>query len=179
MRRVVSVTSGISSQDEVNADKQTLERIHSAFRLYCRSQPAEGRRQLLAIWEELESGGDPFCRCVTAHYLADTQDDLQDELKWDRTALELAESAVGTGGGSNPSVAPLQAFFPSLHLNLADDYRRLGDFDTARRHADRGNELGGALGIDAYGQRIRAELIRVAAQIDDGDSGPSVVFDYD
>lgn len=163
----------------MNVTKQTLERIHSAFRLYCRTQASEGRRELVAIWEELEAGGDPFCRCVAAHYLADTQNDLQDELKWDRTALEIAESAVEGLADGDASAARLQAFFPSLHLNLADDYRRLGEFATAREHADRGNELSGGLGIDAYGQRVRAELIRVAAQIDNGDSGPAVVFDYE
>ncbi len=157
----------------------TLERIRSAFRLFCRSEQAEGRRQLQAIWDELNPGGDPFSRCVAAHYLADTEGDLQEQLKWDLRALEVAESITGEGGDPHPSAAAIRAFYPSLHLNLADDYRKLRNFQNARRHAELGNESSGGLGVDAYGQSVRAGLIRVSAQIEERDSGPSVIFDFD
>ena len=49
---------------------------------------AAARRELAAIWTEVEqSGGDAFHRCVIAHFLADLQDDLRDELVWDERAL--------------------------------------------------------------------------------------------
>jgi hypothetical protein len=163
----------------VNQQDQTLQEIRGAFRLYCGGEQAEGRRLLQEIWDKLGADGDVFHRCVAAHYLADVQEDPQDELKWDRTALEVADSLVSERAGTYPSAAAVRAFYPSLHLNLADDYRKLGDFDNARRHADRGMELSGSLGLDAYGQSVRAGLVRVDSQIGERDSGPSVVFDFD
>lgn len=156
---------------------QTLERIKGAFRLFCRAERVEGRRQLEQIWQELEPDGDVFCRCLTAHYLADTEDEPAAELDWDRRALEVAES-IGDNP-EHPATAAVRAFIPSLHLNLADDYRRLGDFDRAQRHVELGYDNGQGLGLDAYGQNVRAALVRVSAQIDERDSGPPVVFDFD
>lgn len=164
----------MSSQEEM------LERVRSAFRLFCRAERTEGRRQLEAVWTELESGDHPYVRCVAAHYLADTEEDLHKALEWDLRALKVAQSIdTGKGQDAHPSAAAVRAFYPSLHLNLADDYRKLGEFDKARHHVDLGNEMSGALGLDAYGQSVRAGLVRVDAQIQDLDSGPPVVFDFD
>lgn len=154
---------------------ETLERIKGAFRLFCHAERAEGRQQLLQIWDELEPDGDVFARILAAHYLADTEYDVQAELEWDRRALEVAESVTG----DHPSASAVRAFLPSLYLNLADDHRRLGEFQAAQRHLDLGYEHGGGLGLDAYGQHVRAALIRVGAQIEERDSGPPVIFDFD
>lgn len=156
-----------------------MERIRSAFRLFCRGEQTAGREQLVAIWDELGPDGDVFHRCVTAHYLADTQENLQDQLEWDLRALEVADSLDREKAKTYKSGGAIRAFYPSLHLNLADDYRKLGDFATARRHADWGTELSDALGLDAYGQSVRAGLVRVESQIGELDSGPSVIFDFD
>ena len=163
----------------MNQQDQTLEEIRGAFRIYCRGERAEGRRLLQEIWDKLGADGDIFHRSVAAHYLADTQQDPHGELKWDLQALEVADSLDPERAKTYPQAAAVQAFYPSLHLNLADDYRKLGDFDNARRHADRGTELSGSLGLDAYGQSVRAGLVRVDSQIAERDSGPSVVFDFD
>jgi len=163
----------------VNSQNDTLERIREAFRLHCRSEHLEGLRRLHEIWDELDPDGDPFFRCLTAHYLADTQSDPNEALRWDMRALEVAESATVEGDATRPSAAALHAFYPSLHLNLADGFRKLGDFDSARRHADLGMESSAGLGLDAYGQNVRAGLVRVTAQIEELDRGPSVIFDFD
>jgi hypothetical protein len=155
----------------------TLDRIHHGFRLFCRGERAEGRQILLEMWEQLDAKKDVFHRCVAAHYLADTEDDVQAELEWDRKALAEAES-IGEDR-SHPSVAAVRAFYPSLHLNLADDFRRLGDFERARHHVDQGSGYVEHLGIDAYGQTVRSALLRVDAQISERDSGPPVIFDFD
>ena len=159
----------------MNQQDEILDRIKNAFRLYCRSEVAEGRRLLNELWEELgpEQG---YHRAVTAHYLADTQLELEDELMWDRRALEAAQETASQPG---PYAAAVQAFFPSLHLNLADGYRRMGDFEKARHHAEQGMATGDVLGLDHYGQTVRGGLIRVQAQIDELDKGPSIIFDFD
>ncbi|CAN5750990.1 hypothetical protein BH23ACT12_BH23ACT12_22450 [soil metagenome] len=162
----------MDQQDEI------LTRIKDAFRLYCRSEVAEGRRLLHELWEELgpEKG---YHRSVTAHYLADTQVELEDELMWDLRALAAAESLTSEAEDSNSFATAVRAFFPSLHLNLADAYRRLGNFEKARHHAEQGMATGDVLGLDHYGQTVRGGLIRVQTQIDELDKGPAMIFDFD
>ncbi|HEX2054568.1 MAG TPA: hypothetical protein VHJ78_12690, partial [Actinomycetota bacterium] len=124
--------------------------------------------------------GNAFARCLAAHYLADTESDPQKALEWDLKALEIAQSVpLEEEHPSDPTAAAVKTFYPSLYLSVADGYRKVGDFTSARRHVKEGTAWSAVLGLDAYGQRVRAELLRVAAQIDESDSGPSVVFDYD
>lgn len=156
-----------------------MERIRNAFRLFCGGELAEARRLLTAIWDELGPEGDVFHRSVTAHYLADTEDDPKGELEWDLRALEIAKSLKDDLAETYPLAKAVRAFLPSLHLNLADDYRRIGDFQKARHHVDLGHELSGHLGLDAYSQTVRAGLVRVDAQIEQRDSGPPMIFDFD
>jgi hypothetical protein len=162
----------------LNQQDEILARIKNAFRLYCRAEVAEGRRLLEELWEEL--GPDkPYHRSVTAHYLADTQIDPEEELKWDLRALEAALVVFDDPSGTSPYLPAIQTFMPSLHLNLADGYRRMGDFEKARHHAEEGAASAGALGLDHYGQTVRGGLIRVQAQIEELDRGPSIIFDFD
>jgi hypothetical protein len=162
----------------MNQQDHTLERIRNAFRLYCRGDRTEARAQLTGIWEELQPG-EIFHRCVAAHFLADSSDDPLEELEWDLRALEIANSLTDELAETYPLTATVRAFLPSLHLNLADDFRRMGNFQEARRHADLGMELSWGLGRDAYSQTVRAGLARVDAQIDERDSGPPMIFDLE
>jgi hypothetical protein len=51
---------------------------------------AGGRQALTELWDVLDPG-DAAARCILAHFLADAQDDLDDEIAWDE--VSLAESA--------------------------------------------------------------------------------------
>jgi hypothetical protein len=51
--------------------------------------------------------------------------------------------------------------YPSLHLNLAECYRRLGDPGRAREHLELARAGIGALGDDEYGRLIRNGLARL------------------
>jgi tetratricopeptide (TPR) repeat protein len=148
-----------------------FEEMRSAMRMFHRGDREEARQALEDIWDGLGEEGNAFYRCVAAHYIADMQDDLQEELAWDIRALEIADAHAG-----DPSI---RAFLPSLHLNLADCYRLMGDFDKAGEHADKGMELSAVLGNDRYGHTVREGLFRVSSQIEQGDSGPAMVFDFD
>lgn len=159
----------------MNEKASTLQLIKDTMRRFYRGEREEAAAAFAAMWEELGESGDPYQRCVLAHYIADTQQDKQQELAWDLKALEAAKSL----SDDSPSAAAVRVFLPSLHLNLADDYRRLGDFEKARTHIDAGGEVSGVLGLDAYGQTVRAGLVRVEAQITDHDSGPGMIFDFD
>lgn len=156
----------------------TVQRIKEAFRLYCHGQRAEGRSRMTEVWEEFSPAGPGYYSSLAAHYLADMADDPKAELAWDRKALEVADAALNSPE-PDATAGALRAFLPSLHLNLADDLRKIGDFVAARRHLELGFELVDGLPIDNYGRSVRAELLRVESQIDELDSGPAVVFDFD
>lgn len=87
------------------------------------------RAQLLRLWSTIGVTGDPLHRCTLAHHLADLYDDPAEALAWDVRALDAAdavtEQRVQQQYPSVPGVS-LAGFYPSLHVNLADDYRRLG-----------------------------------------------------
>ena len=55
-------------------------------------------------------------------------------------------------------------------LSLADDHRRLGDLDEARRHVEAARERLPDLADDEYGAMIRAGFDRVVALIEAGDA---------
>jgi hypothetical protein len=59
------------------------------------------------------------------------------------------------------------AFYSSLHLNLADNLRRLGSFDAAGEHVDKVRRHCDALPDDDYGTQIRQFVDAVAGAIED------------
>jgi hypothetical protein len=123
------------------------------------------RSRFAQIWDEIGGeGGDPLHRCTLAHAMADVQDDVREELVWDQRALAAAElltDARVAQAGVPLSVAGL---YPSLHLNLCECYRKLGDLDRAREHLEQARATIGALGDDEYGRLIKDGLERVAEQ---------------
>lgn len=146
-------------QDEV------MSRISAAIE---RSQTGdrEGARQLFsALWNELSPDGDPFHRCTLAHYMADVQDDPREELLWDLRALEAAELLTDERARRYHETLSIRGFLPSLHLNLAEDYRKLGDVARAREHVNRARASAEALGEDGYGKMIRAGIERLARRL--------------
>jgi len=108
-----------------------------------------------ALWEELAE--DPFHRCALAHHAADRQTDPQAALAWDLRALAAAD-AVG-----DDRVA---GFYPSLHLNLAEAYRQVGDLAAARDHLGRAQAVLDRLPDDGYGRLVRAGVARLAGRLD-------------
>lgn len=146
-----------------------LERIAEAAELGQAGDPDEGRDALAVLWHELGPDGDPLYRCAVAHALADLQDEVSDELKWDLRALDAAAlitderaAAAGVQGGA-------RGMEPSLHLNVADAYRRLGEPWDAQDHLELGLAAVDALDDDGYGELIRGGLERLAARLAAGD----------
>ncbi|MEE3853244.1 hypothetical protein VZC37_23100 [Gordonia sp. LSe1-13] len=66
----------------------------------------------------------------------------------------------------------IDGFYPSLHLNLADDYRRLGAFAPANDHIDAARARSSHLADDPYGDLIRAAIDEVADAIERQDTAP-------
>jgi hypothetical protein len=127
-----------------------MERISAAVAAYGAGDRDGASLQLAGIWTEIQDG-DPLHRCFLAHYMADLQDDVRDELRWDLRALQAADEVTARGGQS----LDVRALYPSLHLNLGDDYRRLGAAAQAREHLTLAQGYLPNLPDDGYGQMIR------------------------
>ncbi len=142
-------------------DRTLQGRIRAAVRQRESGDLAGARDALAALRPEANDAG-AFDRLFFAHSFADVQPEPADELRWDLTALhtldDLTDDEIereGVPGGR-------AGLLPSLHLNVADVQRRLGNEDEARRHHALGLEHLDALDDDAYGRSLREAFERFA-----------------
>jgi hypothetical protein len=142
-----------------------MERITAAIALAQRGERAEAARTFDALWAEIGADGDPFHRCTLAHYMADVQDDPERELLWDQRALAAADGLDDDRAQAWHSSLQVRGFYPSLHLNLAEDYRKLGRPDQARAHLEQAEAALDVLPDDGYGQLIRGGVARLAERL--------------
>ena len=127
-----------------------------------------GRAALSGCWEATTLD-DHAQRCVIAHYLADLQSSLDDEVAWDEAALSEHVGVV------DQDLAPVgitsaATLAPSLHLNLGDGYLRQGRVDDARTQLRAGRRAVRTLPTDGYGSLIRAGLERLQQRVADAQS---------
>ncbi|MEV7346016.1 hypothetical protein [Streptomyces sp. NPDC093544] len=162
----------MAEQQEQAAPDAMMTRIGQAVMLHHGGDREEARGRFLDLWAQIGEDGDPLHRCTLAHYMADTQDDPSDELAWDLRALSAAEELTDGRIAEHHESLAVRAFYPSLHLNLAADYVKLGRTEAARTHLRRARGAVGALGEDSYGDGVRAAIGRLEARLDgDGTSG--------
>ncbi len=129
-----------------------------------------GRAGLQRLWAELGPLGDPLHRCTLAHHLADLHDDPAEALAWDVRALDAAHALTDERTEAHHPGLRVRGFYPSLHLNLADNYRRLGSFTAAHRELAAARTHLSALPDDDYGALIRTALDEIEGAIDKGDT---------
>ncbi|WP_024805342.1 hypothetical protein [Nocardia sp. BMG51109] len=146
----------------------TMAAINEAVVLGRQGGSSAARVKLVALWESIGVDGDPLHRCTLAHYLADLYDHAADSLTWDVRALDAADTLTDERARQQHASLSVQGFYPSLHLNLADDYRRLGAFDTARRHLDAAEARTDVLTDDGYGAGVRAGIDNVRNALAEG-----------
>ncbi|MFI5897396.1 hypothetical protein ACIA5D_45625 [Actinoplanes sp. NPDC051513] len=146
---------------------QTLLRIGQGVELHHhRGQRAAARLLFTQIWDEIGGEqGDPLHVCVLAHAMADVQDDVHQELVWDHRALAAADLLTDARAAQAGVTLPVAGLYPSLHLNLCECYRKLGDLGQAREHLQRAQAGIGELGDDEYARLIRGGLDRLAQQL--------------
>ncbi|RVW03235.1 hypothetical protein [Rhodococcus spongiicola] len=152
-----------------NADPM-MEAIGKAVTEARGGDTARARADLLDLWKAIGVGGDPLHRCTLAHYLADLYGDPARALAWDVRALDAADATTERRVQDHHVSLHIAGFYPSLHLNLADNYRRLGSFQAAREHIDAAREHSPALPQDSYGELIRAAIDEVTAAIANHDT---------
>jgi hypothetical protein len=158
----------VAHQREQAADDAMMTRIGQVIMLAHAGDREEARGRFLRLWSEIGEDGDPLHRCTLAHYMADTQDDPFDELTWDLRALTAAEELTGDRLARYEGALAVRALYPSLHLNLAADYVKLGRGEAARTHLRRARGAADALGDDSYGDGVRAAISRLELRLGDG-----------
>ena len=148
----------------------TIVRIGEGVELHHhRGRPVVARELFARIWDDIGGEqGDPLHVCVLAHAMADVQDDVPQELLWDLRALAAAELVTDERARQAGVALPVAGLYPSLHLNVGDCYRRLGDLDRARECLRRAQGTIGALSDDEYGQLIRGGLEKLEQQLSAG-----------
>jgi hypothetical protein len=147
-----------------------MERIDQALALQYTAGREAARERFAALWHELGAARDPLYRCRLAHHMADLQDDPHEELAWDVRALEAADQITDNDLEGQQVSLNIAEFYPSLHLNLAEDYRKLGDLAKAWAHADRAAASMSALGTNEYGGLIRTGITRLIERLQSSSS---------
>ncbi len=144
----------------------TMVRIGHGTALGQQGDRAAARHLLAEVWADIGGEhGDALHRCALAHAMADVQDDVHDELAWDLRALDAAGSVTDERAAAAGVAGTVAGFYPSLHLNLGECYRKLGDLDAAREHLRRGRAAVGALADDGYGRLVVTGLDRLAERL--------------
>ncbi|MGW1895582.1 hypothetical protein ACWCP6_35860 [Streptomyces sp. NPDC002004] len=162
----------MAEQQEQTAEDAVMTRIGQAVMLHHAGDREEARGRFLELWSEIGEDGDPLHRCTLAHYMADAQDDPVDELDWDMRALAAAEELTDERLAEHHASLAVRALYPSLHLNLAADYAKLGREDSARVHLGRARAAAGALGDDSYADGIRGAIARLELTLRPADTPP-------
>lgn len=143
----------------------TMEAIGRAVTAGRSGDIASARKDLLSLWSAIGVTGDPLHRCALAHYVADLYDDPGEALAWDIRALDAADAVTEQRVQDHHADLHIAGFYPSLHLNLADNYRRLGSFETATEHIRAAEAHAPSLSQDPYGDLLRTAIREVAAAI--------------
>ncbi len=89
---------------------------------------------------------EDFDACMAAHYLARQQPSTEETLRWNKEALDRADT-VGD--------ERVRGFYPSLYLNVGKTHEDLGDPDEAGRYYECAAERVEDLPADGYGDLVR------------------------
>lgn len=150
----------------------TMEAIGAAVELGRQGNVGGAQARLLELWSEIGVTGDPLHRCTLAHHLADLYDDPVQALAWDVRALDAADAITQERVERHHAGLQIAGFYPSLHLNLADNYRRLACFEAAAEQIRAAEEFLEQLPQDPYGDLVRTAITAVEEAIARRDTSP-------
>jgi hypothetical protein len=145
------------------------EHITSAVGLALAGDTQRGRDALSDCWHATTEA-DHAQRCVIAHYLADLQSSLDEEVSWDEVAMS-EHGHVADEDLASVGITSAAGLAPSLHLNLGDGYLRQGRVDAARAQLHAGVQSLDVLPADGYGALIRSGLDRLETRVQAAHNG--------
>ncbi|HSJ57732.1 MAG TPA: hypothetical protein VLC95_11160 [Anaerolineae bacterium] len=119
-------------ESPIDIDNPVIQLCLAGARAEFEGNPAQAHCLYLQAWDIAR---DDYEACIAAHYMARHQDSVQEVLRWNQEALARAE-AVGD--------ARVEAFYPSLYLNLGHSYELTGN----RAEAEHYYALASALGFE-------------------------------
>jgi hypothetical protein len=142
-----------------------MRRIAAAQELAAAGDWDGARAAFENVWADIGEDGDPLHVVSLAHYMADLHDDPRAELEWDLRALRAAGRLTDERAQRYHGSLSVRGFLPSLHLNVAAAYAKLGERDAAARHLADAEAALPALADDGYGRMIRDGIERLRAQL--------------
>jgi hypothetical protein len=155
----------MSDVDFVVNQDPVMDEIADAIAFLHGGDRPKARSRFKAIWSRIAGNPEAFHECVLSHYMADAQEDMQHELAWDLRALDAALRCTDAEAQRYQGSLSIAAFMPSLHLNLADDYRKLGDLPRSKQHLALAQKTTESLADDPYGQMIRRGIDSLATKL--------------
>jgi len=158
-------TPGPTSADGTPTHDPVMADITRAQQLATGGQRELARAEFAKIWDRIGPDGDPLHRVALAHYMADVQEDIAAELGWDLQALAAADELTDERAKEYHHTLAVRGFYPSLHLNIAADYDRLGRAEEARLHLDHAEQALGHLPEGGYGDLIRSGIDRLRERL--------------
>lgn len=153
-------------RDGAPAGDDVMTSITAAQQLALDGHRDQARQAFAGLWERIGQDGDPLHRVTLAHYLADLQEDAEEELVWDQRALDAADSLTDERAKQYHATLAVRGFYPSLHLNLATDLAKLDRLDDARRHLARAVQALPDLPEGGYGDLIRSSIDSLRERLD-------------
>jgi tetratricopeptide (TPR) repeat protein len=109
---------------EFNPNNTVIQLCIQGMNLEDKDKPEEAAALFLQAWNEATNDFEKF---IAAWYVARSQLNVSDRLKWYETALQFALKV------NNDAV---KGAFSSLYSNMAKCYEELGDFAQAKKHSE-------------------------------------------
>ena len=115
----------------IDPDNPVVKLCAAGMQAEAENRFAAARALMEQAWAARQNDLDA---CLAAHYLARHQDTLERMLYWNQAALRYAEAVARQITEKGDSLGEINAFFPSLYLNLGKSYEDVGDPKQARHY---------------------------------------------
>jgi rifampin ADP-ribosylating transferase len=140
---------------QFDPNNKVIQLCAQGMEMETKQKPAEAKVLFLQAWEVASNDFEKF---TSAHYVARHQATTEDKLKWDETALSFAVQI------NNNS---MEAYYPSLYLNIAKCYEDLKDFESAYENYRVALSYAERLPENGYGQMIRSGINNGLQRLDE------------
>lgn len=123
-------------------DNNVVKLCAQGMNLEGKGKLKDANRLFLQAWKEATNDFEKF---TAAHYVARYQKSVEEKLKWDETALQLAFKIDDD---------TIKETYPSLYLNIAKCYEDLNDFVNAKKNYQLALSFTNKLPDNGYGDMI-------------------------
>lgn len=123
-------------------DNNVVKLCAQGMNLEGKGKLKDANRLFLQAWKEATNDFEKF---TAAHYVARYQKSVEEKLKWDETALQLAFKIDDD---------TIKETYPSLYLNIAKCYEELNDFVNAKKNYQLALSFTNKLPDNGYGDMI-------------------------